>query len=289
MYLMSQISGLNVNRQWGINLIKSFLQSTLIELIVKVIKWIKFIFFTSQTVSIMYVNVFLQWSGHNHVGQSDIHPTAPLHCWYAPVAHYLCCHHRGCLRWVQTVTHTAAGYVYLLKMLPAFFLFCVCVCDFLIYLATRSSVVMGNQGRFRFVLPCCFIPSLCLMCLSGIWHCYWEYSTLSRKPGANVTISDIGFHTDFSIYLQLSQTWLIFSKFSSTFITSHLSPKVIWQGIFNMCAYLLIDHILQWSHSPWLSSSLWLCWYFWEWGCALPLHYWRRQASAYGLKLGFKI
>ncbi|KAM7410089.1 hypothetical protein PAMA_001507 [Pampus argenteus] len=44
----------------------------------------------------------------------------------------------------------------------------------------------------------------------GIWHCYWEYSTLSGKPGTNVTISDIGFQTDFSIYLQLSQTWLIF-------------------------------------------------------------------------------
>ncbi|KAJ4943152.1 hypothetical protein JOQ06_005657 [Pogonophryne albipinna] len=44
----------------------------------------------------------------------------------------------------------------------------------------------------------------------GIWHCYWEYSNLSRKPGANVTISDIGFQTDFCIYLQLSQTWLIF-------------------------------------------------------------------------------
>ncbi|XP_034079424.1 choline transporter-like protein 5-B isoform X2 [Gymnodraco acuticeps] len=44
----------------------------------------------------------------------------------------------------------------------------------------------------------------------GIWHCYWEYSNLTRKPGANVTISDIGFQTDFSIYLQLSQTWLVF-------------------------------------------------------------------------------
>ncbi|XP_069378280.1 choline transporter-like protein 5-B isoform X1 [Paralichthys olivaceus] len=44
----------------------------------------------------------------------------------------------------------------------------------------------------------------------GIWHCYWEYSFLSGKPGANVTISDIGFHTDFSVYLHLSQTWLIF-------------------------------------------------------------------------------
>lgn len=44
----------------------------------------------------------------------------------------------------------------------------------------------------------------------GIWHCYWEYSALSGKRGANITISDIGFHTDFSIYLQLRQTWLIF-------------------------------------------------------------------------------
>uniref|UniRef100_A0A3P8R1S5 Choline transporter-like protein n=1 Tax=Astatotilapia calliptera TaxID=8154 RepID=A0A3P8R1S5_ASTCA len=44
----------------------------------------------------------------------------------------------------------------------------------------------------------------------GIWHCYWEYSNLSRKPGSNVTITDLGFHTDFSIYLQQSQTWLIF-------------------------------------------------------------------------------
>uniref|UniRef100_A0A665UQW6 Choline transporter-like protein n=1 Tax=Echeneis naucrates TaxID=173247 RepID=A0A665UQW6_ECHNA len=44
----------------------------------------------------------------------------------------------------------------------------------------------------------------------GIWHCYWEYSTLRGKPGTNVTISDIGFHTDFSIYLKISETWLIF-------------------------------------------------------------------------------
>ncbi|KAM9386361.1 choline transporter-like protein 5-B isoform 1-T1 [Pholidichthys leucotaenia] len=44
----------------------------------------------------------------------------------------------------------------------------------------------------------------------GIWHCYWEYSNLIGKPGSNVTISDIGFHADFSVYLQQSQTWLIF-------------------------------------------------------------------------------
>ncbi|MBN3284735.1 CTL5B protein, partial [Polyodon spathula] len=44
----------------------------------------------------------------------------------------------------------------------------------------------------------------------GILHCYLEFSTLRGKPGADVTISDIGFQTDFRVYLQLSQTWLIF-------------------------------------------------------------------------------
>uniref|UniRef100_A0A8C1ZZS3 Choline transporter-like protein n=1 Tax=Cyprinus carpio TaxID=7962 RepID=A0A8C1ZZS3_CYPCA len=45
----------------------------------------------------------------------------------------------------------------------------------------------------------------------GIWHCYWEYSTLKGKPDSDITISDIGFQTDFRVYLQLSQTWLIFT------------------------------------------------------------------------------
>ncbi|XP_055364491.1 choline transporter-like protein 5-B isoform X2 [Betta splendens] len=45
----------------------------------------------------------------------------------------------------------------------------------------------------------------------GIWHCYVEYSMLSRTPHANMTLSDISFHTDFSVYLHLSQTWLIFT------------------------------------------------------------------------------
>ncbi|KAK7888905.1 hypothetical protein WMY93_024465 [Mugilogobius chulae] len=44
----------------------------------------------------------------------------------------------------------------------------------------------------------------------GIWHCYWEYSTVSTKPGSDLTISELGFQQDFSVYLSLSQTWLIF-------------------------------------------------------------------------------
>ncbi|XP_078524684.1 choline transporter-like protein 5 isoform X2 [Lissotriton helveticus] len=44
----------------------------------------------------------------------------------------------------------------------------------------------------------------------GIWHCYWEYDSLRGIPGADLTIYDIGFQTDFRVYLQLRQTWLAF-------------------------------------------------------------------------------
>ncbi|CAM4717760.1 unnamed protein product [Leuciscus chuanchicus] len=50
----------------------------------------------------------------------------------------------------------------------------------------------------------------------GIWHCYWEYSSLKGKPDSDMTISDIGFQTDFRVYLQLSQTWLIFISLTIT-------------------------------------------------------------------------
>uniref|UniRef100_A0A8C3SVJ2 Choline transporter-like protein n=1 Tax=Chelydra serpentina TaxID=8475 RepID=A0A8C3SVJ2_CHESE len=44
----------------------------------------------------------------------------------------------------------------------------------------------------------------------GIWHCYWEYDHLQGTPGSDLTIYDIGFQTDFRVYLQLRQTWLAF-------------------------------------------------------------------------------
>ncbi|XP_045889484.1 choline transporter-like protein 2 isoform X1 [Micropterus dolomieu] len=44
----------------------------------------------------------------------------------------------------------------------------------------------------------------------GIFHCYMEYAGLKGDPGANVTIQQLGFQTDFSVYLQIRQTWLAF-------------------------------------------------------------------------------
>ncbi|XP_008413582.1 choline transporter-like protein 2 isoform X2 [Poecilia reticulata] len=44
----------------------------------------------------------------------------------------------------------------------------------------------------------------------GIFHCYMEYANLKNEPGANVTLQELGFQTDFTIYLQVRQTWLAF-------------------------------------------------------------------------------
>uniref|UniRef100_A0A8B9LX97 Choline transporter-like protein n=1 Tax=Astyanax mexicanus TaxID=7994 RepID=A0A8B9LX97_ASTMX len=44
----------------------------------------------------------------------------------------------------------------------------------------------------------------------GIGHCYVQYASLQGQAGADVTIKDLGLQTDFSIYLQIQQTWLAF-------------------------------------------------------------------------------
>ncbi|XP_070702069.1 choline transporter-like protein 4 [Pempheris klunzingeri] len=41
----------------------------------------------------------------------------------------------------------------------------------------------------------------------GIWHCYWEYDNYKQ---AAASITDIGFTTNFNVYLQVQETWLAF-------------------------------------------------------------------------------
>nr|XP_043908168.1 choline transporter-like protein 4 isoform X1 [Solea senegalensis] len=41
----------------------------------------------------------------------------------------------------------------------------------------------------------------------GIWHCYWEYDNYKKQ---SASISDIGFTTNFNVYLQVKETWLAF-------------------------------------------------------------------------------
>ncbi|XP_073350116.1 choline transporter-like protein 2 isoform X2 [Pagrus major] len=44
----------------------------------------------------------------------------------------------------------------------------------------------------------------------GIFHCYMEYAALKGEAGADVTLQELGFQTDFTVYLQIRQTWLAF-------------------------------------------------------------------------------
>uniref|UniRef100_A0A673XNT1 Choline transporter-like protein n=1 Tax=Salmo trutta TaxID=8032 RepID=A0A673XNT1_SALTR len=43
-----------------------------------------------------------------------------------------------------------------------------------------------------------------------IFHCSMEYVSLKSEAGSNVTLKDLGFQTDFSVYLHIRQTWLAF-------------------------------------------------------------------------------
>lgn len=40
-----------------------------------------------------------------------------------------------------------------------------------------------------------------------------EYAALKGQAGANVTLQQLGLQTDFSVYLQIRQTWLAFSQY----------------------------------------------------------------------------
>ncbi|CAJ1083219.1 choline transporter-like protein 4 [Xyrichtys novacula] len=39
----------------------------------------------------------------------------------------------------------------------------------------------------------------------GIWHCYWEYENFKQN-----SITEVGFTTNFNVYLQVQETWLAF-------------------------------------------------------------------------------
>ncbi|KAF7692331.1 hypothetical protein HF521_009941 [Silurus meridionalis] len=54
------------------------------------------------------------------------------------------------------------------------------------------------------------ITAVILLIAYGICRCYWEFALLRETPEVDVSISDIGIHSNLHVYLQLSQTWLLF-------------------------------------------------------------------------------
>uniref|UniRef100_A0A8C1P198 Choline transporter-like protein n=1 Tax=Cyprinus carpio TaxID=7962 RepID=A0A8C1P198_CYPCA len=72
------------------------------------------------------------------------------------------------------------------------------------YCITQNSVILNSICKY-------FLHVYPLSCFSsGIFHCYMQYASLKGQAGSDVTIKDLGLQTDFSVYLQIRQTWLAF-------------------------------------------------------------------------------
>ncbi|XP_068958348.1 choline transporter-like protein 5 [Petaurus breviceps papuanus] len=80
-----------------------------------------------------------------------------------------------------------------------------------LFLAMISSLLFLWLLKFTAgIILWCFVLGMVIVILYGIWICYREYDRRQAKPGSQVTLYDLGFQSDFRVYLQLQQTWLAF-------------------------------------------------------------------------------
>uniref|UniRef100_A0A674NQG3 Choline transporter-like protein n=1 Tax=Takifugu rubripes TaxID=31033 RepID=A0A674NQG3_TAKRU len=93
------------------------------------------------------------------------------------------------------------------------FIYCKCpIKHFLIGLLMSLAVSLVFIILLRFtagLLLWITIASVVLLLAYGIWFCFTEFSLLKEKPGSDVSIVEVGFHTDLQVYLQLRQTWIL--------------------------------------------------------------------------------
>uniref|UniRef100_A0A671UP36 Choline transporter-like protein n=1 Tax=Sparus aurata TaxID=8175 RepID=A0A671UP36_SPAAU len=54
------------------------------------------------------------------------------------------------------------------------------------------------------------IITVILLLAYGMWYCSMKLSQLRHKPGSDVAIVEVSLQTDLQVYLQLTQTWIIF-------------------------------------------------------------------------------
>jgi len=76
-------------------------------------------------------------------------------------------------------------------------------------------LISNVSGLSVFTHKCQTQPWLLSPRCAGIFHCYMEYAALKGEAGANVTIQELGFQVDFTVYLQIRQTWLAFSQYTA--------------------------------------------------------------------------
>uniref|UniRef100_A0A8C8D3Z6 Choline transporter-like protein n=1 Tax=Oncorhynchus tshawytscha TaxID=74940 RepID=A0A8C8D3Z6_ONCTS len=83
-------------------------------------------------------------------------------------------------------------------------------------LSKKITIYISMVVSFLFLLLLRFIAPVMVWVLIfgvlavgayGIYHCWWEYDNYRKSA---VSITDIGFTTDFKVYLQVKETWLAF-------------------------------------------------------------------------------
>uniref|UniRef100_A0A4W6ERM0 Choline transporter-like protein n=1 Tax=Lates calcarifer TaxID=8187 RepID=A0A4W6ERM0_LATCA len=74
----------------------------------------------------------------------------------------------------------------------------------------KTTLVILNLLPFMSALCFCLSSGTfvnVVVSLVGIWHCYWEYDNYKNSSSS---ITNVGFTTNFSVYLQVQETWLAF-------------------------------------------------------------------------------
>uniref|UniRef100_A0A4W4GLT2 Choline transporter-like protein n=1 Tax=Electrophorus electricus TaxID=8005 RepID=A0A4W4GLT2_ELEEL len=79
-------------------------------------------------------------------------------------------------------------------------------------IATILSLVFIVLLRFLAgIMVWVMIAMVLIVITYGIIHCSFMYVNLKETPGANVTLKELGFQMDLSMYLHIRQTWLAFA------------------------------------------------------------------------------
>uniref|UniRef100_A0A8C5AIS5 Choline transporter-like protein n=1 Tax=Gadus morhua TaxID=8049 RepID=A0A8C5AIS5_GADMO len=83
------------------------------------------------------------------------------------------------------------------------------------------------------------ILAVMLLVAYGMWYCSRELSGLGERPGSDVAIMEVGFHTDLQVYLQLRQTWVIFLVFLGGIEASIMLMLIFLRGRVQVAITLL--------------------------------------------------
>ncbi|XP_035749125.1 choline transporter-like protein 2, partial [Egretta garzetta] len=84
---------------------------------------------------------------------------------------------------------------------------------------SRRGLVIAMVASFIFIVLLRFLAGIMVWVMIvmvilvlgyGIFHCYMEYAKLKGEAGSDISLKDLGFHTDLRVYLHLRQTWLAF-------------------------------------------------------------------------------